>query len=95
MTTVSPLTETTLTSCVSEAREGTGNETFLSQSRCVDALLDCLNATVRPSVRDVAAEALASISLLRLVKAEDFRRALDQIEMALAVDSIFDRFDLA
>ena len=83
-----------LMSCVDQARSACDHDTFVSQSRCVDWLLDCFNSAHRTAVREVVAEALADVSQLRLVRADQFRSVLHEIELALAVDSIFDRFDL-
>ncbi len=47
MTTAAP---TNISEKVAEARTAIGEEQYLAQGRCVDWLLDCLNAAIRPTV---------------------------------------------
>ncbi len=88
-----PATESVAT-CVARARLDVAGERFVSQSSCVDALLDCLNAAVRPTVEVFIIEALQAVAHLRLVKVAEFVAALDEIQMALQVDAAFDHLEL-
>lgn len=63
---------------------------YLNQSSCVNALLDCLNAATRPSIRSTISEALSEISRVRLVRARTFRVSLDSIQLALKIDQVLD-----
>ncbi|MDH3681448.1 MAG: hypothetical protein OEV40_16035 [Acidimicrobiia bacterium] len=79
---------------VASARADVANEQVLDQSRCVDWLLDCLNAARRPTVRAIICEALAGLSQARTVAGAEFRLALDHVDLALQVDAAFDHLDL-
>ena len=80
---------------VESARAAIAGEQILGQARCIDWLLDCLNAARRPGVRSVICEAIASISQVRALTAQEFRLALDAIQLAFEVDTAFDHLDLA
>ena len=84
----------TLPSRITAARDGAGDEAYLSQTRCVDWLLDCRAVVDRPALRELIDEALVEISRVRLVTGEHFRSMLDHLELALAVDSAFDHLEL-
>jgi hypothetical protein len=94
MSTTDQPTPAPVTRYVAKARAATAGDQILGQSRCVDWLLDCLNAARRPGVRAVICEAIASISQARALTANDFRKALDDIQLAVQVDTAFDHLDL-
>lgn len=83
-------THPTVAGLVAEARASVGDANFLSKGQCVDWLLDCLTAAVRPPVEEVVLEALADFSQRNMSKAGDFLAALDKIHLALQVDAAFD-----
>ena len=89
-----PPTIPTVAACVADARSSLPVEGYVSQKHCVDWLLDCYNAAVRPSVRAIVAEKLAEISHVRLVAAEAFAQALDHVQLALQVDAAFDHLEV-
>ena len=66
-----------------------GNE-YVPVADCVDWLLDCHNAAERPVVKDVVITLLPRFSNGNLRTADDITEALDQIELALSVDSAFE-----
>lgn len=66
-----------------------GNE-YVPVADCVDWLLDCHNAAERPVVKDVVVTLLPQFSNGNLRTADDISEALDQIELALAVDQAFE-----
>lgn len=66
-----------------------GNE-YVPVADCVDWLLDCHNAAERPVVKDVVITLLPKFSNGNLRTADDITEALDQIELALSVDSAFE-----
>lgn len=78
-----------------KARLAAEGHQILGQARCIDWLLDCLNAARRPGVRTAICEAIASICEVRALTAVDFRRSLDNIQLALEVDTAFDHLDLS
>lgn len=88
----------TVASCVAEARarieRGHAGEAHLSQGPCVDWLLDCLNASVRTSVRAVIAERLSEIAHVNLVTRHWFVETLDHIQLGLQVDAAFDHLEV-
>ena len=69
--------------------EITGND-YVPVADCVDWLLDCHNAAERPVVRDVVITLLPQFSNGNLRTTDEFNDALDQIELALAVDGAFE-----
>jgi hypothetical protein len=79
---------------VAAARSATGTQEYLAQTRCVDWLLDCFNAAVRPTVRSTVEDALRDIVHVNLVRGVDFQASLDLIELAADVDTAFDHLDL-
>ncbi len=85
---------TTVAGCVAEARAHIVDHAYLSQGRCVDWLLDCLNAAVRSSVRTVVTEKLDTIRGVTLVAGPAFADMLDEIHLALQVDAAFDHLEL-
>ena len=91
---VAPQIET-VTDCLRRGRKQAGTSQTMSQPACVDILLDCHNAAVRPTVRHVAAEALAEVAHVNLVRTSRFLELLDVVYLALAVDAAFDHLDLA
>lgn len=98
MTTFATPQVPTVASCVAEARArieiGDPGETHLSQGPCVDWLLDCLNASVRTSVRAVISERLSEIAHVNLVTRRWFLETLDHIQLGLQVDAAFDHLDV-
>lgn len=84
----------TVAGYVADARTKTSNEAYLAQADCIDWLLDCWNAAVRPAVRSVVGEILAEFRHVSLVTSRDFDRALDHIQMALQVDAAFDHLQV-
>jgi hypothetical protein len=66
-----------------------GNE-FVPVADCVDWLLDCHNAAERPIVKNAVVTLLPQFSNGNLRTADDITRALDQIELTLAVDEAFE-----
>lgn len=85
----------TVAGCVAEARTKTGSGAYLAQVDCIDWLLDCWNAAVRPAVRAVVEELLSEFRHVNLVTADDFARALDHVQLALQVDAAFDHLELS
>ena len=89
-----PPSAPTVARCVVDARSSIPSGQFLSQTHCVDWLLDCYNAAVRPSVRAVITEKLAEISHVGLVAVAAFTQMLDHIQLALQVDAAFDHLEI-
>ena len=94
MTLFTPPDAPTVAGCVTEARNESAGSEYLSQARCVDWLLDCFNAAVRPSVRHVVAEMLGDITGVTLVPGRVFSDMLDHVQLALQVDAAFDHLEL-
>ena len=67
---------------------------LVSQSRAVDVLLDCWNATTSRSARDLVGGYLAEIQFLSAVTTDELRDMAAMICMAAEVDSAFDHFEL-
>lgn len=91
---VPPVIET-VTDCLQRGRERARSSKTMSQTECVDLLLDCRNAAVRSTVREVTTDALVEIAHVSLVRSSDFTELLDLVHLALAVDAAFDHLDLA
>ena len=64
------------------ARKTAEGEEFVSRSRSADWLLDALNATDIPDVRDEIKGVLPDFSHGQIVKADEFVAAIDRISMA-------------
>ena len=62
---------------------------LISQSRCVDWLLDLFNLTEVAGLRDVVAECLAEIRHLNVVRGKDMQAALLLISAAAAIEMVF------
>ncbi len=77
-----------------DARRATTGQQFLSQARCVDWLLDCLNAAPESSVRAVILGTLTDYAHVRLVEAPTFVASLDRIESTLELVTRFDELEL-
>ncbi len=90
---VAPTMET-VADCLVRGRAHARRSTNMSQTVCVDLLLDCYNAAVRSTVREITAEAITEIAHVNLVRSSQFADLLDLIHMALAVDAAFDHLDL-
>lgn len=67
---------------------------LVSQSRAVDILLDCWNATTSRSARDLVAGYLAEIQHLSAVTADELRDMASMICMSAEVDAAFDHMEL-
>lgn len=84
-------TETTkITATITAARAEINGTEYVPVADCVDWLLDCHNAAERPVVRDVVITLLPQFSNGNLRTTDEFIEALDQIEIALAVDNAFE-----
>lgn len=84
-------TETTkITATITAARAEINGSEYVPVADCVDWLLDCHNAAERPVVRDIVVTLLPKFSNGNLRSTDEFQEALDQIELALAVDSAFE-----
>lgn len=92
--TVSPKSSP-IVACLAQVRDYVGDQQFVSQSRSVDLLLDCLNAARRPAVRSTICQALAEISHVGVVAGKELRTILDSVALSFEVDTAFDHFDLA
>lgn len=93
MTIAKPLPTTsypTVAATIATARGRIDGEDYVAVSDCVDTLLDCFNAAVRPDVKDIVQQILPSFSVGNVRKASDFSAALDEIQVALQVDAAFD-----
>lgn len=82
--------QTTIFATISAARAEINGTEYVPVADCVDWLLDCHNAAERPVVRDVVITLLPQFSNGNLRTTDEFAHALDQIELALAVDGAFD-----
>lgn len=87
--------QTTVASTIATARNRINGEDFVAVADCVDTLLDCFNAAVRPDVKDVVQNLLPEFTTGNVRKAADFKAALDEIQLALQVDAAFDEVDVA
>ena len=67
---------------------------LVSQSRAVDVLLDCYNASGSHSARELVGEYLAEIQHLSCVKTDDLRDMAAMVCIAAEVDTAFDRFEI-
>lgn len=88
------LPSASIVGAVALARSSAGNDQYLTQSRCVDWLLDCLNAAVRPAVRRLIMQQLSAMLHLNLVLGSEFQACLDQILLAAQVDAAYDQLEL-
>lgn len=69
-------------------------QALVSQSRCVNDLLDLWNATSSRSARLLIAESLSEIHCLSAVEAGYLRDRSSLIRLAAAVDEVFDFLEL-
>lgn len=93
MTITKPIPTTphpTVAGTIATARARLDGEAFVPVAECVDTLLDCFNAAVRPDVKLVVEKILPDFSIGNTRKASDFAAALDEIQVALQVDAAFD-----
>ncbi len=81
---------TKIIATITAARAEINGTEYVPVADCVDWLLDCHNAAERPVVRDVVVTLLPQFSNGNLRTTNEFNDALDQIELALAVDGAFD-----
>jgi hypothetical protein len=79
-----------ITETLTAARAKIYGNQYVPVADCVDWLLDCHNAAERPVVRDVVITLLPKFSNGNLRTTDEFSEALDQIELALTVDSAFE-----
>jgi hypothetical protein len=85
MSTLAPRTSSTtdesggesFTRAALEARGLLGGQVVITQSRCVDQVLDLFNLTDEPAVRAILSEFLSEIRCTSAVSGERFRRAID------------------
>lgn len=89
-----PVPVAAVTAWVASARADVADEPILDRDRCVDWLLDCLNAARRPTVRAIICNMLAAVAGANTVTGADFQLALDEVDLALQVDAAFDHLDL-
>ena len=68
---------------IATARESIGDKKFVAVADCIDTLLDCYNAAALPTVKSEISELIPQFSNGNLRRAQEFVRALDQIELAL------------
>ncbi len=94
MTVANPLPKNsqpaTVAATIATARDRIDGEDYVPVADCLDTLLDCFNAAVRPDVKDVVKTILPSFSVGNVRKVSDFSAALDEIQVALQVDAAFD-----
>ena len=69
-------------------------QAVVSQSRCVDNLLDLWNATTSHSAREVLAETLTEIRHLSAVETSYVQEQSALVHLAAAVDEVFDHLEL-
>jgi hypothetical protein len=62
------------------------DQVLVTQSRCVDHLLDLLNATQSPVLRRLTVQALDSVRLLGVVRGEELHTALSVLSAAANVE---------
>lgn len=82
--------KTKIIATITAARAEINGNQYVPVADCVDWLLDCHNAAERPVVKDVVVTLLPKFSNGNLRTADDISDALDQIELALAVDAAFE-----
>lgn len=90
--TTTPTPDTIIATTIASARAEIDGEAYVPVSDCVDWLLDCLNVAERPDVKNVIVKILPEFTNGSLRTTESFMRALDDVEMALQVDAVFDEF---
>lgn len=66
----------------------------VTQSRCVDNLLDLWNATTSHSARQVLAETLTEVRYLSAVETSFVQERSALVHLAAAVDEVFDHLEL-
>lgn len=84
----------TLSALVDDAVARLEGQVLLSAGRCVDDLLDMWNATLSQSARQIVAEALMEIGHQSAVRAECFKVRARLVQLAAAVDEVFDHLEL-
>ena len=87
--------EDTFLAEASRIRSVVGRQRLLSQSRCVDHVLDLLNLTGDRAVRGELTAYLAGIRKLTAVEGDGFRRLLDETVMAVRVEDALRSASLA
>jgi hypothetical protein len=83
-----------LSAMVDEVIADLDGQALVSQSRCVNDLLDLWNTTTSRSARRIVAESLNEISNLSAVEAQFMRECSDLICLAAGVDEAFDHLEL-
>ncbi len=81
---------TTVAGTIAAARNQIAGTQYIAVADCVDYLLDCRNAAVRPDVKGVITNLLPDFINGNLRPTQSFEEALDQIQMVLQVDAVFD-----
>ncbi len=97
MSTTTPTAATELdllSTMVDEVVADLEGQALVSQSRCVNDLLDLWNATSSRSARELIAESLSEIRNLSAVEAAFLRNRSGLIRLAAAVDEVFDFLEL-
>ena len=94
MSAFTPPIAPTVASHVAGVRTKMPSGAHLPQSYCVDWLLDCLSAAVRPAVRAILVEKLNAVRHLSVVVASEFSETVDHVQLALQVDAVFDHLEL-
>jgi hypothetical protein len=81
-------TQTTdrFTTALDEAFDALAGQTFVSQSRCVDHLLDLWNATSNAVLHAVLTAALADIRQVNIVRGDDMHASLSVVAVAANVE---------
>jgi hypothetical protein len=74
------------TTALDEAFAALARQAFVSQSRCVDHLLDLWNASCNPVLRAVLTAALADIRQVNVVRGDDMHAALSVVAIAANVE---------
>ncbi len=95
MTCTEPITQfDTFSTLAEDAISRLEGQALVSTSRCVDDLLDMWNATLSQSARQVVAETLSDIRHQSAVRAEFLEGRIRLVQLAAAVDGVFDHLEL-
>lgn len=86
--------ESKLPERVAAARAGAADQAYLTQSSCINWLLDCRCVCSVPSGRSVIDNALGEMGHLGVISGQYFRSVLDRLDLALAVESAFNATEL-
>ncbi len=95
MTTTHPSTDLDrLSNLVEDIVGNLRGQALVSGSRCVDALLDLWLAAPSASARQILAETLDEVRHLSAVRADFLGHRARLVQLAAAVDSVFDHLEL-